>query len=910
MTASEMPSYYLASTSSKAIQELARALKIDLASVLHITATSTLEAAQGVAGYNAISIAKLIDLVVLSSPVTNNPLEFRSFPRRKRDADDYHDKISNWNKQVRNLKMSQPVMDGVKFREVASSIVSSPRTRAVFLRSSRTILKAISWASSAGFRPADFTPGDEFDIALKRVWESADAHIFSSKVRNFLWDEKSEAANLLGQIVEYLADSGAPLQNVFLHGFHYYTPVQWRLFKILNNLPNVKLHCIVHDDGESETHAIWRSFYTTRFGFKKVGSVKSVDAKVSPSLEFLNDVLGSKRPDFVPTGIEIVECNSPAEFARDFDRQFRDNYARNEAITLIYAADEKSVAHYLHRIDLQSGAGESNLLQMPVGAFLVALHNCLRRDTNGDVQISISSVDMLTMLTSGFVPAMAADSHGEVVARKIPEVIKFFHDCVDVMDWTLRAENLERLILSEQSDLPDGIENLSLADRNSTVANNPLLLLPWANLSHHEVSMVREAIQEVIFLTQRILENATSEGSTIYKHISNLMGELVYGLQNLSEIERAAIESKLNAAGFDNVTAVDGDALIEIVDFVLQRKTDFGLDELDELEGDADSRKVMPLRALDVFSFEKRPRPIAIANLSDQAFPQQPAGWPWPLAPEKFSNIDSTSERAISAEIIATRARTASLADTYLLGLALGATDSDNRARLSWISDVAGNKQELSPIVRLISKPDGKVAEGLASALGGIPIAQSLSASELESTTTLIVEDQKDANLADFDDELRGFGLIPASSAHVCQRRFALQWAFGSPQFVADHMQENLHGNLYGWLQVARRQFASSALRIVEDYWRHLSPILRSGSRAMNFIRLGGARAELVFYGRGQVAGGKPIDIAYQHAMGKSRPIAGIKDDQHFRFLPEASTDADACQICPINKNCSVRAIK
>lgn len=910
MTATAIPSYYLASTSSKAIQELAKGLKIDLTGVLHITATSTLESAQGAAGYNSISIAKLIDLVVLSGPVTYSPLDYQSFPRRRSDSDDYHDKVSSWNNQVRNIKMSQPVMDGVKFREVASNIDLSARTRAVFLRSSRTILKAISWASSAGFRPEDFTPSDEFDIALKRVWESADAHIFSSKVRNFFWDEKSEAANSLGQIVEYLADSGAPLVNVFLHGFHYYTPVQWRLFNILNNLPNVNLHCIVHDDGESETHAIWRSFYTTRFGFKKIGSVKSVDAKVSPSLEFLNDVLGSKRPDFVPTGVEIVECNSPAEFARDFDQQYRDNYARNEAITFIYAADEKSVAQYLHRIDMQSEVGESNLLQMPVGAFLVALHNCLRRDTNGQVHISISSVDMLTMLTSGFVPAMAADSHGEVVARKIPEVIKFFHDCVDITDWTLRAENLERLLLSEQSDCPDGIDNLSVVDRNAAVANNPLLLLPWANLSHHEVFMVREAIQEVISLTQRILENATSEGTTIHKHISNLMSELVYGLQNLSESERAAIESKLNAAGFDNVMAVDGDALIEIVDFVLQRKTDFGLDELDEPEGVEDSRKVMPLRALDVFGFDKRPRPIAIANLSDQAFPQQPAGWPWPLAPEKFSNIDSTSERAISAEIIATRARTASLSDTYLLGLALGATDSDNRARLSWISDVAGSRQELSPLVRLISKPDGKVPDGLAGALGGIPIGQSLSASELEATTTLIKDDQGEVNLTDFDDELRGFGPIPSSSAHVCQRRFALQWVFGSPQFVADHMQENLHGNLYGWLQIAGKQLATNALRIVEDYWRHLSPILRSGSRAMNFIRLGGARPELVFYGRGQVAGIKPIDIAYQHAIGRSRPIAGIRDDLRFRFLPEATPDADACQVCPINKNCSVRAIK
>ncbi len=899
----------MSSVSLRAISVLIDALSVDVGTLIHVTATSSLEKVQRQAGINAISIAKLLDIAILSSDIVADPVPVSLYPSTGLPEVEHEEQRRDWQKNVRNIKMSQPVLDGMAFRKVVEQANFDAKTKKLVLDSYKTILKSLSWAASAGFKPNDFMPSDDFEIALKDVWEKVDSNIFAAKVRSALWAKDASDKLSLVKILTHLTGSKSQAFNIFLHGFYFYTPAQWRFFHLLNSIPGVNVHAIVHDDGEGESFRVWREFFTERFGFSFPGKVKSVEKRQTPALIFLNDVLGNKRPDFVPAGIEVVECNSPAEFTRDYFQLSDELKAQKDLSVALYAADEKSISKYIHRLGRDTQSVEANLLQMPVGAFLIALHNCLKRNARRELSLQISLDDMGTMLSSGFVPSIAADSAGLELVEKIPEIIQFFQGCEDAFDWETRALNLERLVLSDLSAFPSGLGGMSVRDRNAIIVENPLLLLPWANLSHHQVALLREGILEVVALARKILESADAEGTTIHRHVSNLVSELAYGLQNVPDSERELIEQKFNVSGLDNETAMDVDALVEIVDMILQRKTEFEIDELAE-DFDSDSSKALPLRALDVFGFEKSPRPIVISNLSDQVFPQQPAIWPWPFSPVSLSQKPDSEGGVTSSEIVQARSRTASLADIYLLSLAFSVADKDNRVRLSWISDVAGTKQELSPIVRLIAAPESGAPSALKESIVGVPITQVLSASEVEGQLSAIADELPDVGQFELQPILDEFGLVPVSSMHVCKRRFALQWAFGEPQFLAEHMQANLHGHLHGWLQVVSGLPARKALRMVEDFWRHLSSVLRSGSRAMNFIRLGKARPVQLFTGKGSASRQGTFDIAYQHAMGRRKPIDGIWSSSSFQFLPPGSDETDACQMCPINKNCSVRIIK
>jgi hypothetical protein len=901
--------YQMSSVNAKAVSVLTDGLKVNVDSSLHITATASLEGIQRQFGLNALSIATFLDLAIFSSEAVSEPISLSLFPQAKLSHIEYGEQKKGWRNHVKHMKMSQPVLDGVTVRELAVQTDMDDSARRLFLRSSKTVLKSLSWACSAGFSPEDFRPNDDFEKSLKEIWTKAESKIFAAKVRELLWSEDASTKLNLKGILSHLTGSKSQSFDVFLHGFYFYTPIQWKLFHVLNAIPGVNVHAIVHDDGEGESYRIWREFFTERFGFRFPGKVRGTENRQSPALIFLNDVLGNRRPDFVPAGVDIIECNSPAEFARDYFQLFDEVKSQTDVSTALFAADEKSISKYLHRIGKDQTSVDTNLLQMPVGAFLVALHNCLVRNSRGELALRLSINEMATMLSSGFVPALAADSAGAELSEKISEVIQFYQGCEDPIDWKSRSSNHERLILSELAAFPQGIDRHPVLQRNMEVVENPLLLLPWANLSHHQVSLLREGIHEVVDLAEKILESASLEGTTIHRHISNLVRELAYGLQNLSENDRALIEQKFNVTGLDNEMAMDVDALVEIVDLILQRKTEFAIDELGE-DGDDDESMALPLRALDVCGFDKTPRPIVIANLSDQAFPQQPANWPWPFTQDNLSHASNLDSTVSTAEIIKTRARTASMADVYLLSLAFGVANNEHRVRLSWISDVAGIKQELSPIIRLLAAPSQNTPTPLRDCLIGVPISQSLSAAEIESAHVVIADELAAVTEFETQSKLDGFGLVPSSSIHLCERRFALQWAFGQPQFVAEHMQANLHGHLYGWLQVVRRVGAQNALRTVEDFWRHLSSVLRAGSRAMNFIRWKGARPNWIFFGKGNKSGDSSFDRAYQHALGIRKPFENVWSNTNFQFLPQGSAETDACQLCPINKTCSLRIIK
>ena len=138
---------------------------------------------------------------------------------------------------------------------------------------------------------------------------------------------------------------------------------------------------------------------------------------------------------------------------------------------------------------------------------------------------------------------------------------------------------------------------------------------------------------------------------------------------------------------------------------------------------DPERTKVKQLRGLDALGLLRVDSDLHLANMAEDAFPTggQAVGWPFTLADLRAAP-DGPDEAVepVTAGLLEMRAQTAALSDLYLFWLALDGVAPGRKVRISWVSDSAGERRRLSPIVSLLTVPDS--TEAVKKVAGGIQV--------------------------------------------------------------------------------------------------------------------------------------------------------------------------------------------
>jgi len=888
----------------------------DWATASHVTATTSLARALRGSGAHARPAATLVDLLVMPGLPGGMRLGLEGLPTAPTDSTDaaqvraHEEAIKQWQREASGRRMRTGIEFDQVLRETTRRRAAGTHAARALLSGRRELARSVHSLVMSGFRPTDFDPTDDVGRLAVGMWARAEEVIPAlGSPREDLWVDvddvavgRSEFARDVTQRLQRALDVGLGATQgprlVVHHGFYFFTPPQWALFRLLRALPDVDQLFVLHDDdGRNPAFETWRRFFDPAWGMP-VPVHERRDTPVSTYAAAFRDALAGNRVDPGPLeGLSVLDCRSPAELVRAWALEDEKSTAGGTPVVRRFAADAPTVERYAARLGRGPDSG-ANLSQLPIGAFLLGMHDCIVAEPGARPTVRLSAASVADILGSGFLelPAHEEERVGkrELVAA-FRRSLEFFAGCLEGGQWVLRAEQLMAAVDGVVSRHGGASADQSDVARLAGAAGNPLRLAPWADLRPEEARDIAAAIATIVRFAGSLVEQ---EEIALGTHLDFIRKTLRHGLSNVAADVRAELEAKVYgfSAGMDSVLDVEG--LIDVVAMLLGRSADF-----DALGEDSEpSGTVSQLRALDEVGFAGLEQPAHVANLSDASFPAHRSVDLWPLRLEDH-RVDPDSPVAVGAELLTLRADTSALSDLYLMWLALDGASSNTGLTISWISKVDGERRNLSPLAALILVPEG-AEDGVKVRAGGIQPSRVTGAGDFAALMSMPVPVQAATSISAASKAR--LDRHATASACVCPRRFALQWLVGPTSgFGPAYLQEAAYGNVRNALVLLHLESALSSADAVNAVWRHLTPGQRASSSRKARVTEGrrSAHPAWVFTLKGQRNGTDSFSRAYAVARGRGSANVDL-GDHATTALPPGVDDPEACKFCPVQGRC------
>jgi len=885
-------------------------------SALHISATTSLARTIRSSGSVALPIATLLDLIVLPGLTGEMALPLLGFPGPSMlTADDpqpYDAAVSAWQQLASGRRLRLGIQFDDYLRKFVRTEVPEQAVGRVLVRSRRELSRTVHTLIAAGVHPADLSPNDTVARTAATAWARLESDIPAlTAVRDDLWinfedfeSQSSPHAQDLRTRIEQALDCAFGATEgrrvIVHHGFYFFTPPQWALFQLLRRIPTVDQIFVIHDDGNNRAFETWRRFFNEKWSMP-IPRPAQVSSGVTHAAAAFRDALGGERIDDHAIGqnVRILECRSPAELVREWRLESLQVEERGRAPKR-FAADAKSVERFVRRLGKDSGSGPVDLAQLPIGSFLLAIHDCIKPVAKGRLAVTLSSDALIDIVASGYLDSggQTGSPHSDVAGLR--RALPFFRGCISGEQWRERAMDLHRLVIAEVTPLGGRDTALSDVDRIRTAVDNPLRLVPWGDLSPDEAATVAAVVTATVALVNEI---ASRERVALKDHLQFLRRKLQQGMQDLPEEERQQITAKVDGFAVGLEDEIDVDGLIDVVAMLLGRTAEF------DATGDSESPEgaVGELRSLDALGFRRLKQGMHVANLADGTFPSRVPAVGWPFRADDMRAAAASVDPVI-VEILEARAENAALSDLYLLWLALDGVEPEHPVTFSWISNLGGEPRNPSSILSLLTVPKG-VSDAVANRAGGLKVDSVIPAGDMAALTERPEPLGPALSEAQVREALLKLDSRATASSRACARRFAIEWALGpSAAFQSDHHQTMLFGNVVGALVRLTGLDVFGAVRACNDLWRHLTIGQRASSLAKAVVKPAGRSANglWILTLDGRKGGAEPLDRAYQAAVTGVAPDPKVMAPPNSQYLPPGVDNAEVCAHCPVRPRCAV----
>ena len=890
--------------------------------VAHIAATTSLASEIRETGAMGMRILALIEMVVMEGLGKEFGHPISAYPSNKEfsaNRKDYEERESNWWSHVSGRRAWQSIVHDDELRKFLRAEKYPVETQRVIIDSRQEFKSTIQQLASSGVNPEYLQPKDMVARAATNAWIHLEKSFLSlSAVRNDLWIDENEfiknetprAQNLRIRILDALEQIFGVCKEertIVYHGFYFYTPPQWALFQLLSHIPGIRQIFIVHDDGKSEVFEIWREFFSDKVGMP-IPDYVSGENSITHQASALRNALNGQRveEDLLVNSLEVMECKSPTHFVRQWieKRGIATGMGRQAPLTFAPAADE--IDRYVARFGGGSISGRVDLTQLPIGIFLLRVHECISLDSKGNPSFLITSEALIDIIASGFLESRSQSlisfQNVEVLLRAMP----FFRGCKSALDWQSRATSLRRLIAGEVSPRGERRHGDSDVVRIHTAASNTLRLAPWADLSNAEAEAIENCI---ISLSELLSEIAATESVELKGHLAFLKNNLKRGMSNLPHDVQEEINGKIEGMNVGVEINLTIDGLLDVVQILLSRKAEFDLTGVSS----AINLDIQDLRGLDILGFRRQSRALHIANLADGVFPSRVSAVSWPYSLENLSDSVARVPQ-VTRELLEMRSRLASLSDLYLLWLALDGAEPGEKVTLSYIKEIGSDIRNPSAVLALLTEPT-RNTEAIAARVGGLEYVSVQSMADDGEQWNATIPIVSMVPESDLENALLKIDVRAVSSSVFCARRFALQWLLGpTSAFQSEHHHSILFGNILGSLVRHDRTPVPIAERITNDLWRQFTVGERESSKDPRKCRipLAGAfsKREWLLTLRGNKSKADSLaSLAYQSAIGVSEfPDRAVVVPPGTGFLPVRNVNGgseDICTNCPVKVRCA-----
>lgn len=929
----------LAMTDLETLQKSVRSAGWSWEKSLHVTASEAMAKALRGSGVMALQIVELDDLIRSAGMPAERRTEIHSYPRFQRQEEGkeggigpstFTEELTKWRRTVFQKNMRFGIDMDFEIRRHLRLHAPDLEVSRLLLGMSSELRQSIVFLMNAGFRPDDFEEVDPpLRVALS-AWRALEANLPEcTNTRRDLWERYSdirspsdaESRDLRRRVETTLlhlsGSSGLEAEGVRIvhHGFYFFTPLQWALFRLLRNVPNVHQLFVVHDDGKSRAFETWRRYFVERWNMPKVEGIGGTFE--NRRLTALSRALTGRRIDdpTLPASLRIVKCRNSTEFVRQWSEEISRATASGEPAPKLVASEPSEVKRVLLRMagDIDEVVDLANL---PIGQYLLALHECYDTATGGIPARVLDPKNLIDIVASGFVDrendALRPSSAVSAFKRALP----FFGDLRLLEEWRERAIALERLVKSEVALLGGRVDGLTDVDRMRSAVQNELRLVPWCDLTDAEATVIRTTISRIGELVDEIVAEGMGRPKNYLEWVRK---SLERAMVDLTKEERAELERRLQHAEGVPEYELDFEGLRDVVSMILGRKVDMSLDgtPLDD-DGSDDTNRVMDIKYADIYGLAPPGGNVFVTNLSDTSFPNRNAAYMWPFSAE---SIREGEGEPVGVELLRTRMETGSLEALYVFSSVLSGVPEDKQVTLSWVEEFGNSLHNPSVLITLLTRlRNNRDGGALEATLGGLDIDGATGSNVANPIFSPVPSAPASASRDDVEAAESKIDQVAVGSAILCRRRFALQWAMGrSASFQSSHLQSMLFGNIQGTL-FRRNRFAGHEDRerrnrihaLTRDLWRHLTLGQRKSSHAKARVVIDGpsARWQWTFSLGGKKNGDRSIDRSYRVAFGDLAPPVGLMaGDDTSVVLPAPGEDVSVaqCNSCPVAPRCSHR---
>ena len=909
------------------LEAVSQRIGLDFRNCGHVTATDATAKLLRESGMRAVSIVELIDLIVWDAMPNPKRLPISSMPRLNIDADDYQSELKTYGSHLRKWRQDLATrraafviqIDNVLRTYLRNSAADAAVGRLLRL-DVQELRRSILFIIQQNFRPTDFGTQDPLLRVACDAWTHLELQIPEvTNVRRDLWDfptalsdpQSKEERSLKDRVEAALSQVFGPVdghRQIMFHGFYFFTPAQWGLWQLLRSHEDIDQCFIVHDDGSNRAFESWRHYFIERWLMPRVEYQPFSITGVGGAESLRSSLEGRCVDDVDLRHVKVVKFNNTTEFVRHWSLEQAEAKEQRRDEPVLYAPSPADLARVIDRVGLGQTATSVNLANLPVGQFLLALHECVEFNVAGVPELILNGDRLMDMAASGFLDTDDVKAQPSRHLSALRRALPFFDDVRFVDDWSQRAVALQRLVIGEVAAFGPRSSGQTDLQRVAGAAANELRLASWCDLTDVEVHNVVAAIRAAEQLIREIVADGPRK---LDRYFDYVLKSLERAMASLNDEDRSVVQQKLAVVGATAGQDLDAEGVKDVIFFILGREMDFGFE--DDVARSEES-KVINVRFIDALGLQKSPSDVHIANLSETMFPAKTPPYGWPFSERSLKHHP---DRLVAAEIQRTRGQTAQLGDLYLFWLALEGLQSGRTLTLSWISRLGNELQNPSSLLTLITRPAVRndnvvVLTGgaqLSPANRGIPVNAQRPPLPSRPVNSQVAMQGAAAALAQLD-------RIAASSAIACSRRFVLQWALGpSASFTPSHMQTMLYGNMIGVMQLrGRLQRASDAIqKLASDLWRHLTPGERRSSLEKRRIVSNGPtpRWQWVHTLKGNRQGTSAVDRAYQASFDPAVviPVGSVVGSDIDAVIPPRpeNVTSEMCNMCPVAPRCLAR---
>jgi len=816
---------------------------VDFDECIHIAATSSIAQTLRKSGRQTLQISHLITMLVegigdgtRQYPGLDRFVEIDDSDRPDMQLEQYERQVSGWEKFASGKYLGGSIETMTALSRHVRSDSNIPETvRRALRKGWIDFAKAIRTLVESGFAPSDLRPSEAVGKAAQRVWQMVeDENGRLGKVRETLWIDPVEyvqgtsdlAQDVAGSLRMCLEHVFGPVDGrvVLQHGFHFFTPPQWAIFRTIEASDWLRQIFLVHDDGSSDVFETWRHYFGEGFGFAPVEYLAGADgSEMSDAARSLVDALAG-RPVVLPPDppLRLLKMRNTVAFVQHSfpvgNRGGRSDDAEGNGGApgrpAIFAPNSDTLDRLVSRFVDTSQFGAVELSSLPLGIFLVRLHECIKDGPVGTRQVHLTRDSVRDIVASGLLPHSAGSYDPLEAGAILGRVLEFFEGCTLGDQWVRRARNLRDILVTRIHPFFPRDEDCSLRDHLLDSAEDFWRLIPWADLTRDEVELVLGLIETINDLIEKLIEN---DKISLEEFTQNLQALASAGLAMIADEHREDFEARI--AG---LRATDTDTyvtdLADIVKMLVAAPV--------EIESDDRSKRVRGFGAIDRFAYVPVDGDLHISNLSDLSFPRgaSPLGWPFRVS----DLVSDTATKEIVVRLLDLRADTAPQSDLYVLWVGLNAVRRGGTATLSYIAQLDREELRPSPVMALLADVTGGItdpeqARAVARKAGGFEIDE-------------VADRGRDARLAlprprpvasTADEIAAAVNELPSqvvAASLLCERRLALQWVVGlSPSFSKPHMQSILYGNLPAALRSRHGLSVAESSAICDELFRHLT---------------------------------------------------------------------------------------